>query len=244
MNNTIIKTDSIKEAITLSNLRHIAIIMDGNRRWAKSKNLPSMFGHKEGVKALKRTLQAASDFGIKYLTVYAFSTENWGRKQDEVEFLMRLLNDTVRNEIKEMHENNVRVRIIGDLQPLSEGLKATLKHAEELTCQNSGVNLQIAINYGSRNEITNAVKRILKDIKDPEQITDQLISDYLYTFGIPDPDLLVRTGGENRVSNYLLWQIAYTELYVTDTFWPEFGEKALLEAAHSFVNRNRRFGKD
>ena len=244
MKNTITKTDSIKEAIALSNLNHIAIIMDGNRRWAKSKSLPSMFGHKEGVKALKKTIQAASDFGIKYLTVYAFSTENWGRKQEEVEFLMRLLNDTVRNEIREMHENNVRVRIIGDLQPLSEGLKATLNHAEELTCQNSGVNLQIAINYGARNEITNAVKRILKDIKDPEQITDQLISEYLYTSGIPDPDLLIRTGGENRISNYLLWQIAYTELYVTDLYWPDFGEEALLVAALSFANRNRRFGKD
>jgi undecaprenyl diphosphate synthase len=239
MKNTVIKT----------NLRHIAIIMDGNRRWAKLKNLPSMIGHKEGVKALKKTIQTASDWGIKYLTVYAFSTENWGRKQDEVEFLMSLLNDTIKNELRELFEKNVRARIIGDLEPLSKPLRATLSKAEEDTKNNTGLNLQIAINYGARNEITHAVKRIFNDIKEgkitkPEQITDRLISDYLYTAGIPDPDLLIRTGGENRISNYLLWQIAYTEMHITPKYWPEFGEEALTEAINSFAERNRRFGKD
>ncbi len=244
MINTITKTDSVKEAITRTDLKHIAIIMDGNRRWAKSKGLPSMFGHKEGVRALKRTIRASKDFGIKYLTVYAFSTENWGRKQDEVEFLMKLLTETVKKEIHEMHENKVRVKIIGDLQPLSNELKKTLTYAEELTCQNDGLCLQMAINYGARNEITNAVKRMYNDINDPELITPELIEKYLYTNDIPDPDLLIRTGGENRISNYLLWQIAYTEFYITETYWPDFCKDTLAEAIISFADRNRRFGRD
>lgn len=244
MNITLTKTESVKDIVLKTNLRHIAIIMDGNRRWAKNKNLPSMIGHKEGVAALKRTIEAARDFGIKYLTVYAFSTENWGRKQDEVEFLMRLLNDTIKNQINELHEKKVKVRIIGELTPLSNELKATLNHAENLTGENTGLGLQIAINYGSRHEIVSAVKRMFKDIKDPEQITESLISEHLYTGGVPDPDLLIRTGGEKRISNYLLWQIAYTEIYITDTFWPEFGQEPLKAAINSFADRNRRFGKD
>ncbi len=244
MVNTIVRNNSAKELVLRTNLRHVAIIMDGNRRWAKTRDLPSMFGHKEGVRALKRTIKAAGDFGLKYLTVYAFSTENWGRKQDEVEFLMKLLDETVKNQVAELNEKNVKVRIVGDLTPLSNELKATLAHARSLTERNTGLNLQIAINYGSRNEITNAVKRMFRDITDPEQITDELISRYLYTSGIPDPDLLIRTGGENRISNYLLWQIAYTELYITDTFWPDFGRDALSQAVISFAERNRRFGRD
>lgn len=247
--NVISQTESIKETVSKINLKHIAIIMDGNRRWSKTRNLPSMLGHKEGVKALKRTVSAADSFGIKYLTVYAFSTENWGRKKEEVEFLMKLLKETISNELRELHEKNVKIRIIGDLTPLSEDLKTSLTDTEQLTSNNTGLNLQIAINYGSRNEITSAVKRIYEDTKaglinDPEQITDKLISNYLYTSDIPDPDLLIRTGGEMRISNYLLWQVAYTEFYVTELFWPQFGEEALAEAVLSFAQRNRRFGRD
>jgi len=244
MINTITKTELAKEAATRTNLKHIAIIMDGNRRWAKSKGLPSMFGHKEGVRALKRTIRASHEFGIKYLTVYAFSTENWGRKQDEVEFLMRLLGETIKKELQELHENNAKLKIIGDLQPLSSELREILSYAEEFTSQNNGLHIQIAINYGARNEITNAVKQLYKDITDPEQITEESIAKYLYTAEIPDPDLLIRAGGENRISNYLLWQVAYTEFYITETYWPDFCTDTLAEAIISFAERNRRFGKD
>lgn len=241
--------DLIRKAVEESGLRHIAIIMDGNRRWARLKNKSSIFGHRQGVKSLKKTIETADKFGIKYLTVYAFSTENWGRKKEEVEFLMSLLKETVQNELQELHENNVKVRIIGDLNSLSNDLKGVLAGLEHLTSENTGLNLQIAINYGSRNEITNAVMRIYEDIKTgkisgSEEITDELISRYLYTAGIPDPDLLVRTGGEQRLSNYLLWQSAYTEIYVTDTFWPDFDETALEKAVQVFAGRSRRYGKD
>ncbi len=246
----IIKTldETAKNLVAKTGLKHIAIIMDGNRRWANQRNLPSVAGHNEGVKALKKTVQAAVDFGIKYLTVYAFSTENWGRKKEEVDFLMFLLKETIKNETKEFNKKGVKINIIGDLTPLSEDLKQVLKKAEELTANNNTINLQIAVNYGARNEIANAVKNIAFDIKSgklsPELITEEIISDYLYTSGIPDPDLLIRTGGEQRISNYLLWQIAYTELYITDVFWPEFGEVELSKAVYEFVDRERRYGKD
>ncbi len=247
--NTTSRNDLIKETVLTTGLKHIAIIMDGNRRWAKNKNLSTVFGHREGVKSLKNTIKAANTLGIKYLTVYAFSTENWGRKHEEVEFLMNLLKETVQNEIQEMNDNNVRLRIIGDLAPLSEDLKTVLVNAEKFTEKNSGLNLQIAINYGSRSEITNAVKRIYEDIKsgiidNAAQITDEFISSYLYTAEIPDPDLLIRTGGEQRLSNYLLWQSAYTEIYITDTFWPDFDRAALEKAVQAFASRSRRYGKD
>lgn len=228
--------------------QHIAIIMDGNRRWAKHKNLPSVAGHNEGVKALKRTVQAASDLGIKYLTVYAFSTENWGRKKEEVDFLMFLLKETIKNETRAFNEKGVRIRILGDLTPLNKDLVDVLQNAEKVTQNNENINLQIAINYGARNEITYAVKNIVSDVKsgklDTENIDEKLISSYLYTSEIPDPDLLIRTSGENRISNYLLWQIAYTELYITETFWPEFGKEEVEKAIQEFARRQRRFGKD
>lgn len=238
-----------QEAAADSGLRHIAMIMDGNRRWARQRNLASVFGHREGVKAFKRAIKAADKFGIKYLTVYAFSTENWGRQKEEVEFLMNLLKEMVQNQLDELHENNVRVRIIGDKGPLSTDLKEVLNRAEGLTEENSGLNLQIAINYGSRSEITQAVKRICEDVQagvidSAEQITDKMISSYLYTAGIPDPDLLLRTGGEQRLSNYLLWQSAYTEIFVTEVFWPDFDETLLERAIQAFAGRTRRFGKD
>jgi len=240
--------ETTKDLVENTGIKHIAIIMDGNRRWAQLRNLPSVAGHNEGVKALKQTVQAALDFGIKYLTVYAFSTENWGRKKEEVDFLMFLLQETIKNETKELHEKGARIRIIGDLAPLSKDLKKILAYAEDLTENNEQLNLQIAINYGSRKEITDAVKNIAVAVKsgslNPENISEEVISHYLYTSNIPDPDLLIRTGGEQRISNYLLWQIAYTELYITEAFWPEFGEEELTKAVTIFAERERRFGKD
>lgn len=237
-----------KDIIKKAGIQHVAIIMDGNRRWAHSKHLPSVAGHNEGVKSLKQTVQAAIDFGLKYLTVYAFSTENWGRKKEEVQFLMFLLKETIKNETNELNEKGVRIRIIGDLNPLSEDLKETFADAENITKNNDTLNLQVAINYGARNEITNAVKNIASAVKsgnlNPENINEEVISNYLYTSNIPDPDLLIRTGGEQRISNYLLWQIAYTEIYVTEVFWPEFGEEELSRAVSEFSARQRRFGKD
>ena len=234
--------NNITEIVKDTNLKHIAIIMDGNRRWAKLKNLPSAMGHKKGVDALKETLRACDDFGIKYLTVYAFSTENWNRKQEEVDFLMDLFCKTLENETKEMHEKNVVIKFIGNLTKLPEKLQNILNNSVNLTKNNTGVNLQIAFNYGSRDEIVHAVKNIVTKGFKAEEITEELVSRELYTENIPDPDLLIRTGGEMRISNYLLWQIAYSEFYVTQTFWPEFGKNALSEAILEFRNRQRRFG--
>ncbi len=239
--------ERIQELVKETGLKHIAIIMDGNRRWAKAHNLPSAFGHKKGVDALKATMRACDDFGIKYLTVYAFSTENWNRKPEEVSFLMDLLGTTLQNELKEMDENNVVISFIGDTTKLSEKLQKILKNAVETTKNNTGVNLQIAFNYGARDEIVHAVKNICKKIQSKElsldEITEDIISNNLYTQNIPDPDLLIRTGGEMRVSNYLLWQIAYSEFIVTKRYWPEFDKKALSEAISEFYGRQRRYGK-
>lgn len=233
--------EDIKKIVEECKLKHVAIIMDGNRRWAKERNLPSMLGHKKGVEALKATMRAFDDFGIKYLTVYAFSTENWNRKPEEVNFLMDLLAQTLKNELKEMNENNVVISFIGDTTKLSKNLKKILNNAVEKTRHNTGVNLQIAFNYGSRDEIVHAVKKILSEgITD---ITEETISEHLYTKNIPDPDLLIRTGGEMRISNYLLWQIAYSEFIVIPEFWPEFNKERLSECILEYKHRNRRFGK-
>ena len=233
--------EDIKKIVEECNLKHIAIIMDGNRRWAKARNLPSMVGHKKGVEALKSTMRAFDDFGIKYLTVYAFSTENWNRKPEEVNFLMDLLAQTLKNELNEMNENNVVISFIGDTAKLSDKLQAILKNAVETTKSNTGVNLQIAFNYGSRDEIVHAVRNIIEEgIID---ITEETISKHLYTKDIPDPDLLIRTGGEMRVSNYLLWQIAYSEFIVIPEYWPEFDKEKLAECVLEYKRRNRRFGK-
>lgn len=244
---TITKDKEITDIVKAANLQHIAIIMDGNRRWAKEKNLPSAFGHKKGVDALKAAMRACDDFGVKYLTVYAFSTENWNRKKEEVDFLMNLLGETIKNELKEMHENGVVINFIGDLTKLSSKLQEILAHAVEVTKNNTGVHLQIAFNYGSRDEIVHAAKLIAEKVKNgnicPEEITEEMISQNLYTKDIPDPDLLIRTGGEMRVSNYLLWQIAYSEFLVTKRYWPEFDKNALSEAIIEFNHRQRRYGK-
>ena len=231
------------EIVKQTNLQHIAIIMDGNRRWAKERNLPSAMGHKKGVEALKATLRACNDFGIKYLTVYAFSTENWNRKKEEVDFLMELLALTLTNELAEMHAEGVVINFIGDISKLSPKLQKILANSVEITKNNTGVHLQIAFNYGARYEIVHAVKSIAAQGLSADEITEDVISKHLYTKEIPDPDLLIRTGGEMRVSNYLLWQIAYSEILVVKEFWPEFDKNSLANAVEEFQNRQRRFGK-
>lgn len=236
------KAKEIKKLVEETGLKHVAIIMDGNRRWAKERFLPTAMGHKEGVNALKRTLTACKDYGIKYLTVYAFSTENWNRSKDEVEFLMKLLFQTLKDEILDLNKNEIKVKFIGDLSALSDGLQSLLYETENDTKDNQGVNLQVAFNYGSKNEIVNAVKQIIKDNVKVEDITEDLISSYLYTANIPDPDLLIRTGGEMRISNFLTYQSAYSEILVLDKYWPQFDEKELANAVIEFKRRNRRFG--
>ena len=233
----------ISKIVKDTDLKHIAIIMDGNRRWAKERSLPSMVGHKKGVEALKNTLRACNDFGVKYLTVYAFSTENWNRKQDEVDYLMELVAITLTNELAEMHNEGVQIRFIGDLSRFSDKLQKILANAVETTKNNTGVVLQIALNYGARDELNKAVKNIVASGIKAEDVTPDVISKYLYTAGVPDPDMLVRTGGEQRISNYLLWQIAYSEIIIESEFWPEFGKDLLAKSIQEFGRRQRRYGK-
>ena len=233
----------ISNIIKDTDLKHIAIIMDGNRRWAKERNLPTMVGHKKGVEALKNTLRACNDFGVKYLTVYAFSTENWNRKQDEVDYLMELVAITLTNELAEMHNEGVQIRFIGDLSRFSDKLQKILENAIQTTKNNTGVVLQIALNYGARDELTNAVKKVVASGIKAEDVTPDVISKHLYTAGVPDPDVLIRTGGEQRISNYLLWQIAYSEIIIKNEFWPEFGKDLLAESIQEFGKRQRRYGK-
>lgn len=238
----VLEKENTADIVKSTNLQHIAIIMDGNRRWAKENNVPSAIGHKKGVEALKNAVKACHKFGVKYLTVYAFSTENWNRPKDEVDYLMELFALTIKNEFKELHENNVVLNFIGDLSRLSKKLQKIFSDAVNKTKDNTGVRLQIAINYGSRDEIVNAVKRIIGENHSPEEITEELISKELYTSSIPDPDLLIRTGGEMRISNYLLWQIAYSEFLVMKKFWPDFDEEMLSDAIREFNHRQRRYG--
>lgn len=247
MLNTLVNIEEIKEIVKNTNLQHIAIIMDGNRRWAKNKMLPSAAGHKKGVDALRTATKSCKKFGIKYLTVYAFSTENWNRDKDEVSFLMELLAKTIKSEVPVFVENDIKLTFIGDRTQLKPELIKILEYGEKETENGKSLNLQIAFNYGSRMEITNAVKQINKAVNEgkikAEDITEETVSKYLYTSNMPDPDLLIRTGGEKRISNYLLWQSAYSEIYVTDTFWPDFDEEAMANAIIDFNNRQRRFGK-
>jgi len=248
MESTVITNEeNIIDMVKKTNLQHIAIIMDGNRRWAKNKGLPSAIGHKKGVDALKRTVYACDDYGIKYLTVYAFSTENWNRKPEEVEFLMNLLGNTIKNELNELNENGVVISFLGDLTKLNPKLQEILYNAVDVTKNNTGVHLQIAFNYGARDEIVHAFKTLSKKVQSGEintdDITEEMISNSLYTSGMPDPDLLIRTGGEVRISNYLLWQIAYSEILIVDEYWPEFDKNSLASAVEDFYSRNRRWGK-
>ncbi len=235
--------ENIKEIVKNTNLKHIAIIMDGNRRWAKEHMLPSMMGHKKGVDALKKVTRACDDFGVKYLTLYAFSTENWNRKKEEVDFLMDLLATTLKNELKELNENNVKMNYIGDLSALNQNLQNILSASVETTKNNTGVVLTVAINYGARDEIVHAIKKMMDDNLKSQDINEDIVSKYLYTNNIPDPDLLIRTSGEKRISNYLLWQIAYSEIYITKAYWPEFNKEKLALAIEEFNNRQRRWGK-
>jgi len=225
---------------------HIAIIMDGNGRWAKKRNLPRIFGHREGAKSVREITTACAELGVKYLTLYAFSTENWKRPENEIKFLFNLLDDYLVKERKTLIKNNIKFRVIGDIKKLPSNIIKKIVYNERITKNNTGLNLILALNYGARSEIINAVNKIANDVKSGKikknKITEELFNNYLYTKGIPDPDLLIRTSGEMRVSNFLLWQIAYSEIYVTKTLWPDFRKKELLKAINEFNKRERRFG--
>ena len=222
---------------------HIAIIMDGNGRWARAKTLPRIAGHKQGVKVVRNITQICGELGVKYLTLYTFSEENWNRPQMEVSALMKLLVSSLKREVRDLDKNNVRFTVIGDVSKMDKFVQNELNEAIELTRNNDGLNLNLALSYGGRQEIITAFKRLYSQINSSDEITEALFESHLYTSNIPDPDLLIRTGGEMRVSNFLLWQIAYTEFHITNTFWPAFGRKELLMAISDYQQRERRFGK-
>lgn len=226
--------------------QHIAIILDGNGRWAKAKGMPRNYGHTVGAKNVETVCQAAHDLGIRYVTMYAFSTENWNRPDGEVEALMKLLESYLKNCVRTADKNNMRVRVIGNTSRLSEKFQRQIAELEAVSAKNDGLNLQIAINYGSRDEMIRAMRRLCADVKagerQPEEIDEQMFERYLDTAGIPDPDLLIRTSGEQRLSNYLLWQLAYSEFYFTDVPWPDFGRDELVRAIEAYNKRDRRFG--
>ena len=239
---------NVKEKISKDKLPiHIAIIMDGNGRWAKKKGNRRIFGHKNGVKAVKETVEAAGEIGLKYLTLYAFSTENWNRPKVEVDALMSLFISAVKNETKNLIKNNVRMKAIGNLETLPNSVLENLNEIIDKTKDNTGLTLILALSYSSRQEITNAITIISKKITSGEilieNINEELISDHLYTKEFPDPELLIRTSGEYRISNFLLWQITYSELYFTDTLWPDFSKEDFFNAVYNFQQRERRFGK-
>jgi undecaprenyl diphosphate synthase len=222
---------------------HIAIIMDGNGRWARAKTLPRIAGHKQGVKTVRNITEICGELGVKYLTLYTFSEENWNRPQMEVSALMKLLVSSLNREVRGLDKNNVRFTVIGDVSKMDKFVQNELNEAIELTRNNDGLNLNLALSYGGRQEIITAFKRLYSQINSSDEITEALFESHLYTSNIPDPDLLIRTGGEMRVSNFLLWQIAYTEFHITNTFWPAFGRKELLMAISDYQQRERRFGK-
>ncbi len=226
--------------------QHIAIIMDGNGRWAKKRLLPRTMGHREGMKSIKRIVEACMELKIQVLTVFAFSTENWRRPQNEVSYLMDLLIEFLNKELQEMHENDIRIKILGDFSSLPKNCVDSIEHALQLTSENQKMTFNLAINYGGRTEILQAVKRLGQEISEgrinTSDISEEVFSSYLYTNTMPDPDLLIRTAGELRLSNFLLWQIAYTELWITDVTWPEFTKEHLLQAITEYQKRDRRFG--
>lgn len=225
---------------------HVAIILDGNGRWAKSKGMPRTYGHIKGCENLEKICSMAKELGVKYLTVYAFSTENWKRSQEEVDGLMKLFRNYMKKCLKISAENKMRVRVIGDPRAFDEDLQQKIRELEEFSSQFDELHFQIALNYGSRDEIRRAVQDMARDVKkgalDPEEITEETISHYLDTKGLPDPDLLIRTSGEERLSNYLLWQLAYTEFYFTDVPWPDFDKAEFVRAIEKYNGRDRRFG--
>jgi len=222
--------------------QHVAIIMDGNGRWARRRGLPRSAGHRAGVQRVRTIVRMSSDIGIRHLTLYAFSTENWKRPKDEVSILMKLLIEFLRNEIDELDSENVRLKTLGDTARLPDEVQREILRAAEKTADNTGLTMNIAINYGSREEIVLAVRRAMQSGTAPEEIDEAYLSSLLFTAGQPDPDLLIRTSGELRISNYLLYQLAYAELYFTDTEWPDFDEEAFAAALNDFAKRNRRFG--
>ena len=240
--------ESQKEKILVQPVpKHIAIIMDGNGRWARGKTLPRIAGHREGVNSVREITRVCGEIGVQHLTLYTFSIENWKRPAAEVSALMTLLLRTINKEVKGLHKNNVKFNIIGDLEKLPVSTKNSLQKGADLTAKNTGLTLSLALNYGSRQEIIEAVQKIVIKVKNgslnSDEINENIFSNYLYTKGIPDPDLMIRTSGESRLSNFLLWQSAYTEIYMTDTFWPEFREKELMKAVKDYQSRERRFGK-
>ena len=226
--------------------KHVAIILDGNGRWARAKGLPRNAGHVQGAKVVEDMCEITYNMGIQYFTVYAFSTENWSRPKDEVDALMKLLRNYMVNAKKRANKNNMCVRVIGDKTGLDKDLQESILDLEESTKDNTGLHFQIAINYGGRDEITRAVRRLSADVAEgkleADSITDETINSYLDTAGLPDPDLLIRTCGEQRISNFLLWQLAYTEFYFCDKAWPDFNKKELERAIESYNTRNRKFG--
>lgn len=239
---------SFKENIDFNNLpKHVAVIMDGNGRWAKGKGAARIFGHRNAINAVKAVTEGCGELGVKYLTLYAFSTENWGRPKEEVDGLMELLVNTLQKEIHTLHENHVRLQTIGDITQLPPDCQRNLQKAKDATSKNTGLVLQLALNYSGRWEITEAAKKLAQDVKngvvDALDITEQKFAQYLQTPGVPDPELLIRTSGELRISNFLLWQIAYTEIFITPTLWPDFKKEDLYEAICAYQKRERRFGK-
>jgi undecaprenyl diphosphate synthase len=222
---------------------HVAIIMDGNGRWAKQRGLPRLEGHRVGVDRIQRVLETLGTQGVKYVTLYAFSTENWNRPPDEVAGLLEILQDALQRQALALHENNVRIFHIGKLDRLSAGLQEAVDHVQELTSNNTGINLNVAFDYGGRDEILEAVRRILRDGIPAERLDQEMFSRYLYTAHCPDPDLIIRTGGEQRISNFLLWQSAYSEYYYTPTLWPDLDSAELEQVLESFSSRQRRFGR-
>lgn len=227
--------------------KHVAVIMDGNGRWAKRQGLPRILGHKQGVEALKKLLRCCRDWGIEALTVYAFSTENWGRPREEVNFLMTLFEQAIRQEIRELVAENVRIQCVGDLTALPSSLLAEIDRSMEATRHNEGIKFTVATNYGGRQEIIRACRQIATEVAQgllqPDDINESLFARHLYTFDVGDPDLLIRTSGEMRISNFLLWQLAYSEIYITDTLWPDFDRSEFHRALIDYQQRDRRFGK-
>lgn len=226
--------------------RHIAIIMDGNGRWAKKRFLPRNMGHTQGSKRVEEICRAAYDLGVKYLTIYAFSTENWTRPKEEIDALMKILRNYLKESIKKATDNNMRVRVIGDRDKLDKDIQKSIERLEEVSKNNTGLNFQIALNYGSRDEMIRAMRKMMTDVKERkvsiEQIEETLFEQYLDTKDIPDPDFLIRTSGEERMSNFLLWQCAYAEFYFPEVLWPDFDKNELIKAVTQYTNRDRRFG--
>jgi len=221
---------------------HVAMIMDGNGRWAISRGLPRLAGHRAGTENLRRVIRASVEFGVKYLTIYAFSTENWGRPPEEVQGLMRILEDVIDKELAELHKEGVQLRHIGRLERLAPTLQEKVLDAIEVTKNNTRLVLNIAFNYGGRDEIVHAIQQMIEDGVSADQVTDEMVSRYLYTAGVPDPDLIIRTSGELRVSNFLIWQAAYSEWYITPTYWPDFDKEEYHRALEAFAQRDRRYG--